>query len=565
MLSYISRDFWSALNTKDVALFQHQALLFFLVLVACVPAVTYYGYVRDMAALRWRRWMTEKVLFQYTENRAFYDIDQEGLLDNPDQRLSSDLAAFTADSLAFSLTMLTSVIDVVSFSAILYSIYPQLFLVLITYAATGTAATVWLGKYFVALNRRQLVREADFRYALIRLRENAESIAFFNGQARERMDLSRRLTLAVDNMAQLIGWQRNLGFLQTTYRYAVQVVPALVVSPKYFAGLIELGTVTQSFSAFSHIFNDLSLVVSRFDSLSQLGAQLGRIQELCDAVEAKLPSEARIFSDKLVVAKTPPSEERAFIDSASDQNGSMKAHSRIVLQDHMDGGLSLDRVTLFTPSKNYPRVLVRDVSCTLPAGGRLLVAGPSGVGKSSLIRAIAGLWNIGSGVITRPVSNDIFFLPQRPYCTLGSLTDNLIYPKRAGDSDDIPSEEQLQEYLDIVDLHDLPSRMGGFGATCDWGDTLSLGEQQRLSFARLLIAKPKMVCIDEGSSALDMANEERLYNVLRDMKITVVSVGHRPSLLKYHDTLLRLGRDDGSWTLEGIEEEQRSRVVAQTL
>jgi vitamin B12/bleomycin/antimicrobial peptide transport system ATP-binding/permease protein len=163
------------------------------------------------------------------------------------------------------------------------------------------------------------------------------------------------------------------------------------------------------------------------------------------------------------------------------------------------------------------------------------------------------------------VSNDIFFLPQRPYCTLGSLTDNLIYPKRAGDSDDIPSEEQLQQYLDIVDLHDLPSRMGGFGATCDWGDTLSLGEQQRLSFARLLIAKPKMVCIDEGSSALDMANEERLYNVLRDMKITVVSVGHRPSLLKYHDTLLRLGRDDGSWTLEGIEEEQRSRVVAQTL
>jgi vitamin B12/bleomycin/antimicrobial peptide transport system ATP-binding/permease protein len=565
MLSYISRDFWSALNTKDLELFQHQTMLFFVVLVACVPVITYYGYIRDMAALRWRNWMTEKVLYQYTENRAFYDIDQEGTLDNPDQRLSSDLAAFTSDSLAFSLTILTSAIDIVSFSAILYSIYPQLFIVLITYAATGTAATIWFGKHFVALNRRQLVREADFRYALIRLRENAESIAFFNGQARERKDLMNRFALAVDNMTHLIGWQRNLGFLQNTYRYAVQVVPALVVAPKYFAGLIQLGTVTQSFSAFNHIFSDLSLVVSRFDSLSQLGAQLGRIQEICDAVEAKVSPDARIFSEKTAVEA-----EREVLEQSI--NGNLPAYengygntTRIVLRELSDGALILDHVTLLTPSKNYPRVLVRDVNLKLPAGGRLLVAGPSGVGKSSLIRAIAGLWNIGSGVITRPLAKDIFFLPQRPYCTLGSLTDNLVYPKRADGSDYIPSEKRLQEYLDMVDLHDLPSRMGGFGATCDWGDTLSLGEQQRLSFARLLISKPKVVCIDEGSSALDMANEERLYDALREMRITVVSVGHRPSLLRYHDTLLRLGKDDGSWTIEGIGEEKRRRFVAQTL
>jgi ABC-type multidrug transport system fused ATPase/permease subunit len=218
LISFISRDFWSALNTKSRALFFRQALLFFGVLCVCVPVITFGQYVRDMAALRWRSWMTETVMKEYLSNRAFYTIDQQATLDNPDQRLSADISAFTSESLSFILTVVTSLIDIVSFSAILWSIEPSLFIVLLAYAGTGTLATAYVGKRFVALMRRQLVREADLRYSLVRLRENAESIAFFNGEDRENRDLSRRLGQAVTNAKSLIGWKRNLGFLQSVRR-----------------------------------------------------------------------------------------------------------------------------------------------------------------------------------------------------------------------------------------------------------------------------------------------------------------------------------------------------------
>lgn len=494
-ISYTSRDYWTALNSKDVDMFYHQTAVFFAVLCVCVPVLTLGQWIREMTALRWRNWMTDKVMSGYLTNRSYYAIDQDGSLDNPDQRLSVDLNAFTSESLSFVLSILKSVIDVFSFSAILFTIYPPLFFVLIGYAATGTVATAFVGKSFVALNRRQLVREADFRYSLIRLRENAESVAFFKGESRELRALSGRLGRVIDNATELIGWQRNLGFLQSGYRYAVQVLPALVVSPRYFSGAIELGSVTQAFGAFSHVFQDLSLVVTRFDALSQLGAQLGRVQELCDAVETNLAEEDRLFS----ASATP--------ESASHTLESDLVESRIAVCESADGSLSLDRVSVSTPSITNPRELVYDVSLKVERGGRLLVAGPSGTGKSSLIRAIAGLWTVGSGVVTRPA--DVFFLPQRPFCTLGNLRENLIYPKSIED-DDVPSDAELLRFLDIVDLHNLPLRMeGGLSAMCDWGDTLSLGEQQRLSFARLLISKPSLAVIDEGSSALDLDSEKR--------------------------------------------------------
>lgn len=486
-ISFISRDFWSALNTKDQGLFYHQALAFFGVLCVAVPVMTLGSYFREMAALRWRSWMTETVMREYLTQRAFYDIDQDGSLDNPDQRLSADIAAFTSESLSFILTVVTSVIDIASFSLILWSIEPSLFVTLIAYATSGTLATAYVGRRFVALNRRQLVREADFRYGLMRLRENAESVAFFRGETRENKALSHRLQLAVSNATNLIGWQRNLGFLQSAYRYLVQVLPALVVAPRYFSGAVELGTVTQSFGAFSHTFSDLSLLVNRFDSLSQLGAQISRIQELCDAVEANIVRDDRIFNSR------HSSDEAEFPKQVRDE-----ARTRIAICEASDGSLAMDKVCVSTPSLSNPRSLVNNVSFKLGPGERLLIAGPSGVGKSSLIRAIAGLWTNGRGVITRPASSDVFFLPQRPFMTLGSLAEQLVYPKSIED-DDAPSDAVLLDMLDTVDLHELPARMGGLSAVCDWGDTLSLGEQQRLSFARLLIARPKLAVCDEST------------------------------------------------------------------
>lgn len=271
--SYISRDFWTALNTKDMDLFLKQAGLFFVALSVFTPIVVYYQYYRDRCALRWRDWLSRTILHQYVTNRNFYSLDQDAsaAVDNPDQRIAQDLSSFTYESLALMLTVLVSCIDLVSFSAILFSIYPPLFGVLLAYAATGTALTSLVGRRLVSLNYSQLVKEADFRYSLIRFRENAESVAFFRGEKREQAEITRRLQDVVANLYEVIGLQRNLGFLQTGYRYLIQVLPAVVVAPLYFKGQIELGSVTQSFSSFSHILNDLSLIVNRFDQLSQFG------------------------------------------------------------------------------------------------------------------------------------------------------------------------------------------------------------------------------------------------------------------------------------------------------
>lgn len=269
--SFISKDFWTALNTKNSELFMHQAGLFFGALVLFTPIVVYYQYFRDRCAIKWREWMTETVLDEYVARRNFYNLDADGTVDNPDQRIAQDLQSFTSESISLLLTLLVSCIDLASFSAILFSIYPPLFGILVAYAITGTALTSYVGKNLITLNYKQLVREADLRYSLIRFRDNAESVAFFGGERREQKEISRRLRGVVDNMMDVIGLQRQLGFLQTGYRYIVQILPAFAVAPLYFKGQIELGSVTQSFGAFSHILGDLSLIVTRFDALTQFG------------------------------------------------------------------------------------------------------------------------------------------------------------------------------------------------------------------------------------------------------------------------------------------------------
>lgn len=600
--SYIMRDLWSGLSNRDIELFYHQVRLFFGATLVATPIVVAYGYSRDLLALEWRKWMTESVTSDYFAHRNYYALESAGVggLDNPDQRLTQDVASFTQESLTFLLTLLLSVVDLASFSTILWSIYPQLFGVLIVYSAAGTLASVAIGKRLVNLNFVALSREADLRYSLVRLRENAESVAFYGGEEREGAEIARRLESVVENRASLIAGERNLSALTTAYHYLIQALPSLVVAPLYFAGSIQLGVVTQSYSAFNHVLRDLSLLVTRFDALSAFGAGVNRLGEIVAFMERDMDEDERTFlknsadldnllaksaatsSTPLPVLPAAASDGHAvdageLVGNGAASNGvvadvahgvvvngvvangvspAVQGDSEIVmnLEPARPVGLVMDKVCLFTPAPSS-RLLVADLTLDAPPGSRLLIAGASGTGKSSLLRAIAGLWRTGSGTVTR--DTPAFFLPQRPYCTLGSLREQLTYPADV-EAAAAFSDEALLATLERVSLGDLAARSGGLEAVVDWGDVLSLGEQQRLGFGRLLVATaaddgPRLAILDESTSALDLATEEKMYGALAAAGVTVVSVGHRPSLLRYHDRILRVLGEQGSWRLEEVD------------
>ncbi|KAA8496848.1 ABC transporter D family member 2, chloroplastic [Porphyridium purpureum] len=549
--SYVGRDFWNALSTKNVEQFQQEAALFFGLLVIGTPVAVLYAYSRDMLSLSWRQWLTESTLMDYFKDRNYYKIEAYSTVDNPDQRITEDLDAFTRTSLLLFLTVLTSIVDLICFSGILLSIYPPLFAVIIGYAGFGTITTASIGKDLVNINFRQLQKEADLRYALVRVRENAESVAFYGGEDRELGLIRTRLQAAVENFGLVIKKQRNLEFFTVGYKYLIQVLPALVTAPLFFEGKVGLGVVNQSFSAFNHILNDLSIIVNKFEQISRFGAGIDRLGEFVEELELEITE-----STKTVVASTGREDEdsqRAATEVGEDRQDSLSVS---FLDDF--SGLVLRNVTLVTPDETR-RKLSHNVSLSLEQGKRLLIVGPSGTGKSSLLRAVAGLWTSGQGEIIRPSTEQTFFLPQKPYCTLGTLREQLLYPmavdlKKASQSDAI-----LLETLKLVDLASLPERMGGLDSVRDWSDILSLGEQQRLAFARLILNKPKMAILDEASSALDLKAEERLYDFLFSSGVTYVSVGHRPSLVRYHDTILRLGAT--GWSVEQIDNARREAVV----
>lgn len=560
--SYVGRDFWTALSQKDPDQFAIMLQRFGGALVAGVPVTVFYRYQREKLAVAWREWMTVRVLDIYCAGKTYYNLEAERDIDNPDQRIAEDVRAFTRVSLEFLITIITSIIDLASFSTILYSIYPQLFIAIALYAGGGTLGAAALGKPLVNLNFVQLQREADFRYALVRLRENSESIAFYGGESVELAEIRRRLGAAITNFGDVIKTQRNLEFFTTSYRYLIQVLPGFVVAPLYFKGTIELGVVSQSYGAFNHILGDLSLIVNQFEALSQFSAGLSRLSEFLGTMRGDDTSSSLLAKPHNSTELTAASLHTAV--TVDDHETKPKAFSGITSIVTPGAALEVKDVTVATPGGG--RVLSQNVNFKLPPGGHLLVVGPSGAGKSSLLRAIAGLWGEGEGMVIRPPPEETFFLPQRPYCTLGSLRDQITYPHR---KEGEPTDEQLLDLLRTVDLGALASLTGkgsekrGLATTCDWSDILSLGEQQRLAFARLIYNEPTLAVLDEATSALDLESERRMYRLLSAVPgLSYVSVGHRPSLLAFHDQRLQLGRD--GHTLQNISTQQRDSATAAT-
>ena len=557
----------SSLSAKDQDRFWHTVIVFVGVLVVYAPLLAGYTYLRDRLGLEWRRWLTGRFIDRYFGDRAFYRINQFSQdIDNPDQRIAEDVKSFTQESLTLVLVVASSVLEMIAFSGVLWSISRELVLFLVGYAVVGSLLTVGVfGKPLVRLNFEQLKREADFRFGLVRIRENAEAIAFYQGEAQESIQVKDRFAAAFENFKRLLFWELNLNGLTNAYEFIPFVLPALVVAPAVFSGDLEVGKVSEAQGAFIRVFFSLNVIVARFQSLTAFGAGIDRLYEFAnalghfddetstdetaaDALEIAAPAEADPDPEPDIAGQASDDEPESDSESPEEELESgvaAIAETQPVILQETAPLLSLHHLTLQTP--NYQRTLIDDLTLKLEPHSSLLVVGPSGCGKSSLLRAIAGLWNSGKGLIQRPALGDLLFLPQKPYMVLGNLRQQLLYPY----PDVAIGDDQIHSALKAVNLPDLAARFEGLDAEAEWGDVLSLGEQQRLSFARVLLHQPSYAILDEATSALDRANEEQLYAALEEIPTTYLSVGHHESLEAHHRLLLRLA-EDSTWQLQPL-------------
>ncbi|MCC5667075.1 ABC transporter ATP-binding protein/permease [Nostoc sp. CHAB 5784] len=527
----------SSLAAADKNRFFQAVGIFLGVLFIGVPIISLKVYIQGKLSLFWRQWLTDYFLNQYLYQQNFYHLTVYSEIDNPDQRIAEDIQNFTQQCLYFALVISDSILQLIGFSGLLWGISQPLMVFLIVYAIAGTVVTtIAFGRILVSINFEQLKREADFRYGLIRIRDNAEAIAFYQGEVVESQELWQRFGRVFSNFTRLIRWQLGLDLFQNSYQYITFLLPTLVLAPQILSGELEIGVSAQAGVAFRSILIALGLIVSQFEQLSALAAAVTRLDELQTTIH--------------IGFHQPP------------------AASKIVLNWVEDACLSFQNVTLQTP--DYQTVLVQDLSFTLAVGESLLITGKSGVGKTSLLRALAGLWDAGSGTITHPErrrspsfalaeplaekrleekTSRLLFLPQRPYMVLGSLRQQLLYPH----SDRVVANDELLQVLQQVNLTNLVERTGVLDAVEDWGRVLSVGEQQRLAFARLLLQSPQYAILDEATSALDENNQTLLYGLLQKTDITYISVGHRSSLRSFHRWMLEL-QGGGSFMLSLIED-----------
>jgi len=513
LTSYAARDFITAIENKNAHAYWSAMGRYLATFAVAVLIDVFYRWAEQSLALLWREWMSQHLIKRYFNNRAYYRLRGSESIDNPDQRISEDVRNFTLDSLSYALMVVNSVMTLIGFLGVLWSISGTLVGVALVYAAGGTFMCFVIGRRLVGLHYDKYQKEADLRYGLVRVRDNAESIAFYRGEKREHLDLVNRLSSVVANMRSIIVWNRNLGFFRNSYNSIALVVPVLIVAPMFMRGELQFGVVTQTLGAFAQVLGAVSLIADNFEGLSAYLAGVQRLGILWDDLDDFDADEERIAR-----------ESQQQLDETSTQ-------------------VKLDQLTVHTPDSS--KLLAKDLSFELHPHQSLMIMGASGTGKSSILRTIAGLWPGGPGSLERPALNHLMFLPQRPYMVPGSLRDQLRYPDHEHGTDD----EAIRQVVEKVNLADVLVRVdGNLDRVIDWTNVLSLGEQQRVAFARLFLRNPRFVFLDEATSALDEDNQNRLYELIRESGIGFISVGHRETLRRFHERVLQL-KSAGEWEL----------------
>jgi vitamin B12/bleomycin/antimicrobial peptide transport system ATP-binding/permease protein len=516
-ISYVARNIENALVGYKPEEFWKIVAIYAFCLVIALPIRAIQSYLIPKLGLLWREWLSGRLLSRYLLNRAYYVLNpnDESIeeIDNPDQRISQDAASFTGTSLSVTVEIISALLTFVSFIIVLWTISDRLALVLLVYSVGGTSLIVFASRKLVNLNYQQLKLEADFRYGLVHIRDNAESIAFYRGEQQEGREAGRRLEGAVRNYDRLIIWEALISVIQRSYDYFSRFLPWLVIAPIYFAKEVDFGVFGQASIAFSQVLFSVSYIVNNIDRLAAFSASISRLEGFQGKVDS-IGIEAAALEAQLAATSTGSS-------------------GNSILVSHVD---------LVPPRTN--RTLIRDLSVEVDRHQRLLVVGPSGCGKTSFLRMVSGLWPPAAGRVERPKEGDLLFIPQKPYMLLGSLREQLCYPLQP----DRFSDEQLRHVLEQVRLPELVGRYPDLDIIQDWPRLLSLGEQQRLAFARLLLNSPSFVVLDEATSALDVATERHLYSLLAEREMAFVSVGHRPTLTAFHDTVLELD-GSGNWRL----------------
>lgn len=512
--------FYDALQNYEAESFWPLVGQFTGIAFAYIIIAVYAVYLRQMLQIKWRTWMTKNYLSAWMGGQTYYRLQDS--TDNPDQRISEDIGQFVNLTLQLIIGFLRQLTTLAAFGVVLWElsgsftftlggveivIAGYMFWFSFIYSGVGTFFAHKVGRRLIGLNFDQQRYEADFRFSMMRVRENSESIAFYRGEPAELEGFNLKFSAVIKNYWQLMRKTKHLNFYVNGYAQLAILVPLLMAAPRYFTKEIQLGGLMQISSAFGRVQDALSFFVDSYDTLASLAAVINRLAGFTEHMD-----DARKVKSSVTTATAPE--------------------------------LQISALNVSLPTG---RELLKKLSLRLQNAKSLLVTGASGCGKSTLLRTLAGIWAYASGEISLPPNARVMFLPQKPYLPLGTLRRALIYPSAEKDA---PPDNKLKRTLQLVDLPALADKLD---AADDWSRILSLGEQQRLAFARVLLSAPDYIFLDEATSALDEPRELEMYELLREQlpNVTVVSVGHRSTLFKLHDVELNLD-GAGNYTLRNI-------------